>query len=49
MCIGSFDIQLIVSAYSAGLEIRPFLHSGTAKKCAGMAHLLLAIPMNWQI
>ena len=34
---------------AAGLEIRPFLQSGTAKKCAGMAKNLTAILMNWQI
>ena len=32
-----------------GLEIRPLLQSGTAKKCAGMAKKLPAIPMKWQI
>ena len=42
-------VEILLNAIHVhtGLKIRPFLQSGTAKKCAGMVKI--AIPMNWQI
>ena len=36
------DELMIVGRYLAVLEIRPFLQSGTAKKCAGMATFVIS-------